>query len=406
MRPAPTKSPSINRARLLAPTLPANRASVEELHERVRSTIRVENQAAAIRAEALAELRRRKGGEQAETVLQKGGLLSRRRARSEVETARELSELPKTSEGLRKGEIPYDNARIIARANQRGDIDERELVVHARTQSPDKFAITVRQHEQQRSEDDGMSRLEHQRSRRFARVTTDRDDGMTILYGRFDPITGAGIEAMLSRRVEQLWRDEDPRNRRTPGQRMADALEDLVTQPGGEDRGGSRGARLLLIAQYDTVHKSIGGTRLADGTPVPAGEVRRLACDAEVLPAIFDGASQPLDVGRSRRVATPAQRVALVARDGGCVGCGASANWCQAHHITHWMDGGPTDLDNLCLLCSRCHHRVHDNGWQVERSTAGRFSLRPPPNRRARPSPPYRRYQRRRRRRHPAKQRK
>ena len=89
-----------NEARLLVPTLPSSKATVEELKERVQSTIRAENQAVAVRAEAVAELRRREGTELVETVLQKDGLLSRRRARSEVETADELSKLPRTADGV------------------------------------------------------------------------------------------------------------------------------------------------------------------------------------------------------------------------------------------------------------------------------------------------------------------
>ena len=383
-----------NEARLLVPTLPSSKATVEELKERVQSTIRAENQAVAVRAEAVAELRRREGTELVETVLQKDGLLSRRRARSEVETADELSKLPRTADGLRKGEISYDNARIIAGASKRGEIDDTKLANIAKTQSPDKFAGTVRKHEQQRSSDDGMSKLEHQRSRRYAKVSTDPDDGMTILYGRFDPITGARIETALSQKMDELWRDEDPRNRATPGQRMADALQMLLTRPGGNEDGPSQGTRLLLIAEYDVISKELRKARLPDGTPIPAKKVRDLACDAEVLPAIFRGASQPLDLGRARRIASPAQRIALVARDRKCIGCGASASWCQAHHIIPWQPGGPTDLDNLCLLCSRCHHKVHDNGWRVRRTPTGQHSLRPPPTQYGRPPRPRHSYRR------------
>ena len=384
-----------NQVRLLLPSLPVAEATVEQLQERVQSTIRVENQAVAIRVEAVAELRRREGTELTETVLQKDGLLSRRRARSEVETADELSKLPRTADGLRKGEISYDNARIIAGASRRGKIDDTELANIAKTQSPDKFAGTVRKHEQQRSKDDGMSKLEHQRSRRFAKVSTDPDDGMTVLYGRFDPITGARITSVLSHKMDQLWRDEDPRNRATPGQRMADALEILLTCPNqDEDDGRSQGTRLLLIAEYDVITKQLRKARLADGTPIPTHKIRQMACDAEVLPAIFRGASQPLDLGRARRIASPAQRIALVARDRKCVGCGASANWCQAHHIIPWQPGGPTDLENLCLLCSRCHHKVHDNGWRVRRTPTGQYSLRPPTTQYGRPPRPRHSYRR------------
>ena len=370
----------VNRVRLLAPTLPVGEATSEQLRRRLRSTVRVQNQAAAIRAEVLSELRRRKGTEIVETVLQKDGLLGRRRARSEIETAKELERLPKTREGLRTGEISHDNARIMAGANQRGEIDEDELFDDARTQSPDKFARTVREHEQQRSQDDGVSKLEHQRSRRFARIKTDIEDGMTVLYGRFDPVTGARVETAVSQMMNQLWHKEDPRNRATAGQRMADALARLVTRPRGEEDGPSQDVKLLLIADYDTINQQLKDARLTDGTPLPAKTLRRLACDAQILPAVFAGSSVPLDLGRARRKASPAQRAALVARDKHCVGCGAKASWCQSHHIRHWADGGPTDLDNMCLLCSRCHHKVHDQDWTVHKSPAGRYSLRRPPN--------------------------
>ena len=386
---------AVKKAVLLAPALRVAKATSNQLEERIRSTIRVQNQAAAIRAEAVAELSRRQGSKRTETVLQEEGLLSRSRARSEVETARSLLELPVTAEGLRNGDISHDNARILAAAHKRGKINEQELVHDARTQSPDKFAATVRKHEQRRSEDGGVSKLDHQRSRRFARIKTDIEDGMTVLYGRFDPVTGARIETVLSKKMNELWQEEDPRDRATPGQRMADALEALLTRPPGEEDGRPQDVRLLLIAQYDAVSRQLGEARLADGTPIPASALRKLACDAQILPAIFGGSSQPLDLGRARRKASPAQRIALIARDRACVGCGAKAAWCQSHHIIHWQDGGPTNLENMCLLCSRCHHKVHDQNWRVARNATGAFSLRPPPAKLGRPA--RRRHRKRRR---------
>ena len=391
-----------NEARLLSPSLPVGEATLEQLQDRLQSTIRVENQLASVRAETLAEMTRREGTELTERGLQEGGKVSRRRARSEVETAMELEGLPETSKGLRDGEVSYDNARILAKASKRGEIDEEELGDAARSQSPDKFAGTVRRHEQQRSEDDGMSRLEYQRSRRFVKIKTDVDDGMTVLFGRFDPITGALIESALSRKMDELWREEDPRHRVTAGQRMADALSLLVTEETKDTEGRSRGARLLLIADYDAINKELRNGRLSDGTPIPAKKIRDLACGAEILPAIFRGASQPLDLGRSRRIASPAQRIALIARDRACVGCGASSSWCQAHHVIPWAVGGNTNVDDMCLLCSRCHHNVHDDGWKVHRNPTGKFVLRPPPTHYGRP--PRRRNPNHRR--HRAKQRK
>jgi hypothetical protein len=87
-----------------------------------------------------------------------------------------------------------------------------------------------------------------------------------------------------------------------------------------------------------------------------------------------------LEVGRTSRVVSAAQRVALVVRDGGCavVGCERPPAWCEAHHLVHWLHGGPTDLENLVLLC-RAHHRaVHEGGWRLGRDPDGRLTATPP----------------------------
>jgi HNH endonuclease len=110
----------------------------------------------------------------------------------------------------------------------------------------------------------------------------------------------------------------------------------------------------------------------------------RLQMAMALLPPVLGGApSQPLDVGRASRVITPAQRSALAVRDGGCVfpDCHRPLAWCEGHHLVHWLDGGPTDLANLALLC-RAHHRVvHEGGWQLTRGPDGRFTATPPPDR-------------------------
>ena len=375
-----------NRVGLVVPAAPAREASLEQLQEWIGDTFRVQNQVAAVRAEYLNEIRRREGRAIAETVLREDGLLSPRRARQEMETATELENLPQTREGLRQGDISPDNARILAAANQRGPINEDELIHQAKSQSPDRFARTVRRHERDRAADNGVKRLEHQQKQRFANIKVSLDDGMTVLYGRFDPITGAKIKTVLSHTMKQLWHEEDPQDRVTPGQRMADALEILITRPDQKKgKGGYQGVRLLLMADYDTIGQQLRNGRLADGTPIPARTLRQLACDAQILPAIFSGGSQPLDLGRARRAANTAQRAALVARDKHCIGCGTQAEWCQAHHITHWQHGGPSNLDNLCLLCSRCHHRVHDQNWQVKREPTGKFYLQRPPRNQRQP---------------------
>ena len=111
------------------------------------------------------------------------------------------------------------------------------------------------------------------------------------------------------------------------------------------------------------------------------GLAGRLRAATALLPPILGGApSQPLEVGRTTRVVQPAQRLALAVRDGGCVfpDCDRPLAWCEAHHLRHWLHGGPTDLANLALLC-RAHHRtVHEGGWRLTRGPDGRLTANPP----------------------------
>jgi hypothetical protein len=120
--------------------------------------------------------------------------------------------------------------------------------------------------------------------------------------------------------------------------------------------------------------------------PITAEAARRLACDAGITRVITAGASQPLDVGRRTRTIPPALRTALTVRDRGCVwpGCDRPPPWTDAHHLIPWIDGGPTNLDNLALLCRRHHRSVHEGRWQLTRTPGGQWTASPP----ARGSPP------------------
>lgn len=135
----------------------------------------------------------------------------------------------------------------------------------------------------------------------------------------------------------------------------------MVAEPGGDPRGSE-----------STVGPDGIAAQLMSGERVPAGVLRRWLCDAEVLPVVLGGESQVLDVGRARRFATPAQRVALTVRDRGCVfpGCDVPAHLCQAHRIPPWEAGGRTDLGQLALLCWH-HHPLCEPGrpardqWEI-----------------------------------------
>jgi hypothetical protein len=132
------------------------------------------------------------------------------------------------------------------------------------------------------------------------------------------------------------------------------------------------------------------------GREVPYPVAQRLTCDAIIEVLVLDGDGQPLNLGRKRRTVSPAQRRALEARDRGCrfPGCPAD-RWLKAHHIHYWGREGPTDLDNLVLLCRHHHKVVHDFGWAIHLEQprgGGRAELvvTDPDGNRLDPHPPYR----------------
>jgi hypothetical protein len=98
--------------------------------------------------------------------------------------------------------------------------------------------------------------------------------------------------------------------------------------------------------------------------PVPGEVARRVACDASVMRVVMAGTSEPLDVGRRTALISAALRRAVIIRDGHCrfPGCDRPHTWCDAHHVVHWADGGPTSLENLMLLCRRHHRLIHRHG--------------------------------------------
>ncbi len=363
-----------------------------QLEDRLVLFGKCESRLAALKAETVAELARRRGEGHAVDVLRDGLRQSRGRAKQDVQLAERLSRTPGTAEALRSGSITPKQAKMIAEAVEQappGDPGgEAGLLDAAGRESEDRFSRTVRDYMNEQTRDDLGERRKRQREKRYLNIKQE-PDGMFSLMGRFDPVAGSRIETALTATANRLFHAEDAKSRLSSGQRMADALEQLATNTGsgavgkaGRSAGKAQGVDLLVVADYDTIAGQLRNARLADGTPLTAEELLGLACDARILPTIFKGKSEPLWLGRGKRHASSRQRAVLAVRDKGCVGCGASANWCQAHHIVHWEHGGTTDLDNLCLLCSYCHHHlVHTKGAQVVRDADGKYTLRQPDQR-------------------------
>jgi hypothetical protein len=106
---------------------------------------------------------------------------------------------------------------------------------------------------------------------------------------------------------------------------------------------------------------------LAHGQAISASALLHLACDAQIVPVVFSDTGGVLAYGRERRLASVGQRLALAARDGGCSfpGCDRPPAWTEVHHVREWITGGPTDLDNMTLLCGHHHRTFEKASWQV-----------------------------------------
>ena len=150
--------------------------------------------------------------------------------------------------------------------------------------------------------------------------------------------------------------------------------------------GGNR-PQILATINYQDLFPTPGTTTpTGTGTfaftgPIAATTLRKLACDADIIPALLGTHSEILDLGRKTRLFTPAQRLALTARDQGCAfpNCTAPAPWCEAHHITYWSHGGNTSTDNGVLLCNHHHHLIHKEQWTIT-THHGTPTFIPPPH--------------------------
>ena len=180
----------------------------------------------------------------------------------------------------------------------------------------------------------------------------------------------------------------DPRE---AGARMWDALVEAcdqlrATETLPRDHGSI--PKVVVLIDQDSLRQKVIDAGLArngetpTGTRLSAHATRRLACDAEIIPAVLGTDGQVLDVGRSHRLVTPALWTALIVRDRHCAfpGCTRLPLACDAHHIVHWADGGTTSLDNLIMVCRHHHVLLHQTPWAVHIDPdTGQPAWNPPP---------------------------
>jgi Domain of unknown function (DUF222)/HNH endonuclease len=347
-------------------------------------------------------------------------------ATSCVRTARALfrGPLAGTAQALIGGELSPAHAQVLAHSTQELPAQvtaeaEPVLLAAARRLDPPQLRRAVAHLRLVADPEGADAQAERLQARRGVWVSATWE-GMVALQGLLDPEAGQTLLAAL----EPLARPTNAADDRSGGQRRADALAELARRAlEGGRLPKSGGVRPQLLVAVDLASLlgpgglggEVGGA--VDGVwPLDPEACRRLACDGAVtrvvvsrhpthhplqdglgsedgglaahlqaamrlLPVTLGGApTMPLEVGRATRVVTAAERAALVVRDGGCVvpGCDRPPAWCEAHHLVPWLAGGPTDLDNLALVC-RAHHRaVHEGGWRLGRDPDGQLTVTPP----------------------------
>ena len=282
-----------------------------------------------------------------------------------VHTARALcDELPATAVALAEGRIGEGHVRVIRHAQRR--LGERLAAVEAIAawfaagHSDRETRVLVERLVQQYAPADHDDEAEVDRERRRVHLS-DSIDGWWHLDGLLDPATGAALKAALDVFAEATGPDDT----RSPAQRRCDALGEIADRSCDQsDRPTGVGHVTVTVTPEQIVTGQ--GVEWPNGLLASSTDVAVHGCSAAV--SLVEGIRvddvhwQPLAVGFAQRFASTAQRVALAVRDGaGCVhtGCTVPAWRCVAHHRRSWADGGPTDVDNMVLICRYHHRRVH-----------------------------------------------
>ncbi|SEL70223.1 HNH endonuclease [Rhodococcus maanshanensis] len=318
--------------------------------------------------------------------------------------------LPTTASAVREGAIGPDHLAAIARTLRQIphgttadviDVAERILSDAARSTTPEdvtKVGIHLLAH----LHPDGSVPDERERKRRRGlRLGKQGADLMTPVSGLLDPETRALLEPVLAKLARPgMNNPDDPespsgdldspdldrtalakaasRDTRTAVQRNHDGLKVALQQMLSSGILGShRGLPVtaIITLTIGQLEKAAGVATTATGGIVPISDALRMAQSAHPVLALFDHNGRPLHLGRSRRLASSDQRLALIAASRGCTrpGCDAPASLTAVHHITEWQHGGATDITNEDLACDSCHALVHDGpgGWKTRVAPPG-----------------------------------
>ncbi|MBW3579044.1 MAG: HNH endonuclease [Actinobacteria bacterium] len=314
-----------------------------------------------------------------------GGLLrqDRRDAARQVRTARQLDDLPAVQAAFDEGRITQRHADVLAdtladEAVRALPGAAQQLLAAAQRVDPRQLQLQARKLAIAADQDAAAARERAAHARRSARLSPPDHHGMVHLHARLSQVGAEIVATAIGALMRPDPPDVPPDQRRTPDQRRADALVQLARIALDHDQLPDVARRrphiLVLVTHRDPTgdpHVNVDDragaavAELAHTGAVSNTTAARLACAADLTPVAVDRHGTPLWLGRTRRDPSTAQINALVARDRRCRRCGAPASHCQAHHITWWEHGGPTDLDNLVLVCWACHDLIHHHAWRV-----------------------------------------
>ena len=280
-------------------------------------------------------------------------------AREHVRVGRALESLPLVTEAFLAGTISYSKVRAVTRvATPATEQTLLDFAHHATAAQLDRIVAGRKTVERNEAQELGAAR--------HLTACYD-DDGSLVGSFRLDPEEGAALLAALTRGKDLLRAslesevEEKGAPAGVPRVTNADALALMVETMLGADKHAAiaRHDRTVVMVH---VSEDLATGHLHDGPALCRDSLRRITCDAPICAVLHRG-KEVLDLGRTTREPSRAQRRALMARDGGCrfPGC-PERRYVEAHHVWHWADGGPTDLANLVLLCWRHHHAVHEGG--------------------------------------------
>lgn len=189
--------------------------------------------------------------------------------------------------------------------------------------------------------------------------------GMTTFRLVLDPEGAAVVDGALAALSAPVKGPDGERDERPAAQRRADAVVEVVrrgvSSPGQTPKCEKAQVHVSIPLSSLLGEGAHGAGVTMTGQVLAPSVVRRMACDAGIIPVVLGGQGEILDMGRSVRLFTPGQRRAVWLRDGGCTypGCTMPPQWCDAHHVDWWSRGGASDVGNAALLCQRHHTKVH-----------------------------------------------